>query len=86
MIIGKTVKVLAAICNLKSLPPSVMKAYRPIGNVLKSSELITSKVQRKEFQQEMAFNSMIVTKLGLAIGTMIRHKYFQLLAPSILAL
>src|SRR5690625_524680 len=82
IIIGITTTVAAAINRSYRTPPSLIKAYNPNGSVLYSVELMTSKGHKKEFQDTIALSNAIAIKVGLAIGTIILHKYFQLLAPS----
>ena len=82
IIIGKTTTVDAAMSSSGREPASVVNAYNPKGNVRLAVVFITSRGHINEFHATRAFNNMIVTKEGLAMGTMILHKYSQLLAPS----
>lgn len=85
IMIGITTIVAAAI-NLSYLtPPSVMNAYRPSGRVRRSRVFTISSGQKKAFQERIVYKRAMVYKEGFAIGTMIFHKYCQLLAPSTLA-
>ena len=66
-------------------PPSVINTYSPNGKVLTSLELVAIIGHKNEFQVAIELNKMTVARGDLAIGTIIRHRYFQSEQPSTLA-
>ena len=82
IIIGITTTKAAAISRSYRIPAACTKEVRPTVTVRIFGSFVTSIGHKKEFQLSILFSKIIVIIAGLAMGTIILHKYFRLLAPS----